>query len=48
MTKKSKSLKRTEAETRAISYTWENSKAKRKGTSTEAEWTAKNKQIQNS
>jgi len=47
MTLKSKALKRTEAETRAISYTWENSKAKRTGKGTEADWAEKNKKIQN-
>jgi len=43
MSKKSKALKRTEAETRAVCYTWDNSKAKRLGTCTEAEWLAKRK-----
>ena len=46
MTLKSKQLNRTEAETCAVNYSWENSKAKRKGKSTEAEWVAKNKLIQ--
>lgn len=41
MPKKTKLQKRHEAELRAIHYTWENSKAKRLGTCTEAEWKAR-------
>ena len=43
MSKKSKVDKRNEAEQRALSYTWDNSKAKRLGKCTEAEWLAKRK-----
>ncbi len=38
MTLKTKATKRKEAEERATNYTWENSKAKRLGKSTQAEW----------
>ena len=38
MSKKSKAEKRQDAEVRASQYTWENSKAKRLGTATQAEW----------
>lgn len=41
MTKKTKEVKRIEAETRALSYTWENSKAKRLGTANQEQWEAK-------
>ena len=34
--------KREEAAIRQLSYTWENSKAKRKGTMTQEEWEARN------
>ena len=38
---KSKALKRQDAEVRASQYTWENSKAKRLGKGTQAEWEAR-------
>jgi len=40
MSKKTKEQKRNEAIKRAKSYTWDNSKAKRKGTMTQDEWEA--------
>jgi len=39
---KTKELKKQEALARAAKYTWENSRAKRLGTSTQAEWEQKN------
>lgn len=38
MSKKSRSVRRVEAEERAKSYTYENSKAKRLGTGTKEQW----------
>jgi len=45
MSKKSKADRRDAAVMRSNSYTYSNSKAKRKGTKTEAEWIEANSKI---
>ena len=42
---KSKETKRKEALDRAVHYTWENSRAKRRGTMTQEQWEARRAEI---